>query len=254
MSDSVHFAVDDGIAVVTINRPEARNAIDLPTAESIAACMDEIDDNDDIRVAIITGAGGTFCAGMDLKSFSRGERPVLPGRGFAGLVQAPPEKPLIAAVEGFAVGGGFEIVLACDLVTAGADARFALPEVKRGLLPAAGGLFRLGQRIPQQKAVELVLTGDVVGAEEGGRLGFVNSVTEPGHALERAQELAAKIAANAPWAVRVAKQVMNASRSWRDQDSFALQEPTVRPVMQSEDGREGARAFAEKRTPVWTGR
>src|SRR5690625_3416623 len=164
------------ILVLTLNRPHARNAMSLQLAEELAAAFDTLDARDDLSLGVITGAGGTFCAGMDLKGVARGEIPIVPERGFAGLVQQPPRNPLIAAVEGYALGGGFEIALACDLIVAASDATFGLPEVKRGLTANAGGLLRLADRIPYHKAMELILTGRMLPAEEAGELQLVNRV------------------------------------------------------------------------------
>jgi enoyl-CoA hydratase len=244
----------DGVLEITINRPAAKNAVNLAVAEALAAALIELDDRPDLTVGIITGAGGTFSAGMDLKGFLRGERPVVPGRGFAGLVEAPPAKPLIAAVEGHALAGGCEIVLACDLVTAGRSARFGIPEVKRGLVAAGGGLFRLPDRIPPAIAAELALTGDFLDAERAYQLGLVNRLADDGGALAAARELAARIAANGPLAVRASKAIMVGSRGWPAEERFARQMPVLMPVMTSEDAKEGARAFAEKRAPVWQAR
>jgi enoyl-CoA hydratase len=244
----------DGVLEITINRPAAKNAVNLAVAEALAAALTELDDRPDLTVGIITGAGGTFSSGMDLKGFLRGERPVVPGRGFAGIVEAPPAKPLIAAVEGHALAGGCEIVLACDLVTAARGARFGIPEVKRGLVAAGGGLFRLPDRIPPAIACELALTGDVLDAERAYQLGLVNRLADDGGALAAARELAARIAANGPLAVRASKAIMAGSRGWPAAERFARQAPIVTPVLTSEDAKEGARAFAEKRAPVWQAR
>ncbi len=208
---------------------------------------------DDLRVGIITGAGGTFCSGMDLKGFLRGETPSVPGRGFGGVVQAPPAKPLIAAVEGYARAGGLELMIACELVVAHKDAKFGIPEVKRGLVAAAGGVMMLPDQIPERVALELALTGDFIGAERAYQLGMINEVTE-GSALEGAKALAAKIAANGPLAVKVSKAVMKQSRGWAMEDRYAEQGKLIAPVFTSLDAREGAAAFAEKRKPNWTGK
>ncbi len=242
------------VLVVTINRPHARNAITRGVSDAIAAAMDELDGNPEIRVAILTGAAGTFCAGMDLKAFVRGENPHVPGRGFAGLTFAPPSKPLIAAVEGWALAGGCEIVLSCDLVVAAESAKFGIPEVKRGLAAAAGGLFRLPLRIPYHVAMELVLTGDPVEAPRAYELGLVNKLSPTGGALDAALEFAIKIAANGPLAVIASKDVVRHAHGWSDEEAQKAQNEIVRPVMTSEDAQEGARAFAEKRPPVWRGR
>jgi enoyl-CoA hydratase len=242
------------VLVITINRPEARNAIDLATAEGIAAALDVLDADPQLRAGVLTGAGSTFCAGMDLKAFSRGERPVLPGRGFAGIVQAPPRTPLIAAVEGYALAGGFEIALACDLIVAASDAQFGLPEVKRGLTAAAGGLFRLPRRIPYNLAMELVLTGRMWAAPDARDAGLVSRISGPGDALAAALELATIIAANAPMALEASKRVIGESADWPMTEAFARQEQYVDPVRRSEDAQEGARAFIEKRAAHWQGR
>lgn len=243
-----------GVLVITIDRPEARNAVTLEVSEAVAAALDTLDGRPDLSVGVITGAGGTFCAGMDLKSFLRGERPSVPGRGFAGITEAPPAKPVIAAVEGHALAGGCEIVLACDMVVAGRGARLGLPEVKRGLVAAAGGLLRLPERIPAAVAMELVLTGDFLGAERAHAIGLVNRVVEDGGALEAALELADRIATNGPLAVAASKRVMVESRDWTAAERYARQREIIEPVFASADAQEGARAFAEKRTPVWEGR
>lgn len=243
-----------GVLVITIDRPEAKNAVTLEVSEAVAAALDTLDARPDLAVGVITGAGGTFCAGMDLKAFLRGERPSIPGRGFAGVTEAPPAKPLIAAVEGHALAGGCEIVLACDMVVAGRGARLGVPEVKRGLVAAAGGLLRLPERIPHVLAMELALTGDFLGAERAYEIGLVNRVVEDGSALEAALELADRIAANGPLAVAASKRVMVESRGWPVEERFARQREVIEPVFASADAKEGPRAFAEKRTPVWEGR
>jgi enoyl-CoA hydratase len=245
--------VQDGVLIVTINRPEAKNAMTRAAAEGIAAAMERLDAEDDLRVGIITGAGGTFCSGMDLKGFLRGETPSVEGKGFGGVVQAPPAKPLIAAVEGYALAGGLELMIACDLVVAHKDAKFGIPEVKRGLVAAAGGVMMLPDQIPERIALELALTGDFIGAERAFQLGMINEVTE-GPALEGAKALAAKIAANGPLAVKVSKAVMKQSRGWAMEDRYANQGKLIAPVFVSQDAREGAAAFAEKRKPNWTGK
>jgi enoyl-CoA hydratase len=242
------------VLIVTINRPQARNAINRDVAEGIAAAMDTLDSDPGLSVAILTGAEGSFCAGMDLKAFVRGENPHVKGRGFAGLTFSRPRKPLIAAVEGWALAGGCEIVLACDLVIAAETAKFGIPEVKRGLAAAAGGLFRLPQRIPYHVAMELVLTGDPVDAARAYQLGLVNKLTPTGGALDAALEFADKIAANGPLAVIASKAVVAQASGWSDEEAPSKQQEILGPVMTSEDAQEGARAFAEKRPPVWQGR
>jgi enoyl-CoA hydratase len=244
----------DEVLVITINRPDARNAINRAVAEGIAAALDALDRDGELRVGVITGAGGYFSAGMDLKAFRAGERPHVAGRGFAGIVERPPDKPLIAAIEGFAVAGGLEIVLACDLVVAARGARLGVPEVKRGLVAAGGALLRLPALLPPRVAMELALTGEPLLAERAAELGLVNRLTEPGEALGAAVDLARAIAANAPLAVAATKAILAASPSWPADEAWARQRAIAEPVIASEDAQEGARAFAEKRPPSWRGR
>ena len=253
MADAVLVEQRDRILIITINRPAARNAIDAAVTTGIAAAMDDLDARADLSIGILTGAGGTFCAGMDLKAFLRGEDVTLPGRGLAGLTEAPPKKPLIAAVEGYALAGGCELVLSCDLVIASDDAKFGIPEVRRGLVAAAGGLIRLPRRIPPQVAMEYALTGDFFTATDAHRYGLVNRVTVPGGALSGAVELAERITANAPLAVATTKEIIVRSADWASDDMFHRQEEMVRPILESADAREGAAAFAGKRPPVWHG-
>lgn len=241
------------VLVLTMNRPAARNAMSARLAHDIADALDTFDRSDELSVAVLTGAGATFCAGMDLKGFARGERPVVAGRGFAGLVQRPPRKPLIAAVEGYALAGGFEIALACDLIVAANDATFGLPEVRRGLTAAAGGLLRLSRRIPYHLAMELVLTGRMWPAADAAQARLVTELAEPGQALARALALAETIAENAPLALAASKQVLIRSVEWTLDEMFTRQEEFVDPVRQSADAKEGAAAFIEKRPPRWTG-
>ncbi|WP_269496953.1 crotonase/enoyl-CoA hydratase family protein [Castellaniella sp. S9] len=255
MSDVLELRVVDRIQIMSINRPEARNAINLEAAEAIAAAMDALDGNPDVDLGILTGSGGNFCAGMDLKAFARtGQRPYVGERGFAGLCERPPAKPLIAAIEGYALAGGCELALACDLIVASREARLGLPETKRGLVPGSGGMLRLPARIPYHVAMEAVLTGDMMGAERLHQLGLINRLAEPGAALDEALALGRTIAANGPLAVRAAKHVISQSRNWRQDEMFDLQRPRIAHIFASEDAREGATAFAEKRPPVWKGR
>ena len=253
MSEELLTEVRDGVLIVTINRPEAKNAMNKAAAEGIAAAMDRLDAEDDLRVGVLTGAGGTFCSGMDLKGFLRGESPSIEGRGFGGIVQAPPKKPLIAAVEGYALAGGLELMIACDLVVANANAKFGIPEVKRGLVAAAGGVMMLPDQIPERIAMELALTGDFIDAARAYELGLINRVVD-GSALEGALELAKKIVANGPLAVRVSKAIVKESRGWPIEERYNRQGELIAPVFVSEDAREGAAAFAEKRAPNWKGR
>ena len=253
MSEAVQTEVAAGVAVITIDRPQARNAVNGEVARGIAAAVEDFDDRPDVSVIVLTGAGGTFCAGMDLKAFLAGDAPVVEGRGFAGLVERPPAKPLIAAVEGYALAGGFELVLACDLVVASEDAKFGLPEVRRGLVAGAGGLIRLRTRIPYHLAMEIALTGEHVPAARLAEAGLVNRLVPAGQALSAARELAAQVALGAPLALTASKRVVVESADWPATEAFARQQEIIGPVFGSKDAMEGAIAFAEKRSPVWHG-
>jgi enoyl-CoA hydratase len=243
----------EGVLVVTIDRPKARNAVNQGVATGIAEAMDRLDADSELRVGVLTGAGGTFCAGMDLKAFVRGEKPIVEGRGFAGLVQRGPEKPLIAAVEGYALAGGFEIVLGCDLVVAAETATFGIPEVKRSLVAAGGGLLRLPKRIAYHQAMELALLGNHIPATRAHELGLVNRLVPEGTALEAALALAAEISANGPLAVTASKKIVASVFGWTEDEMWERQNEIAFPVSSSQDAREGATAFAEKRPPVWQG-
>lgn len=248
---AVEFKVENEVAVITIARPEARNAIDRETALAIADAITRIESDSNVRVAVLTGAGGTFCAGMDLKAFLRGEVVRLPGRGLAGMTQAKLAKPFIAAVEGYALAGGFELALACDLIVAADTAKFGLSEVKRGLVANAGGLVRLPRQLPIKIATELVLTGDMCPASLLAAHGLINKVVPTGEALQTALAMARTIAANGPMAVAVSRRVLNESIDWPTDELFDRQNEITAPVFASADAREGAAAFAQKRAPIW---
>ena len=254
MANEVLVDVTDGIMTVTLNRPEAKNAANRAVAVGVAAAMDQLDSDDSIRVAILTGAGGTFCAGMDLKAFVTGEMPMVEGRGFAGLTEATPRKPLIAAIEGYALAGGMELAISCDLIVAADNAKFGIPEVKRGLAAAAGGLIKLPRQIPSRLAMELAITGDFITSQRAYEIGLVNQIVPAGTALEAAKALAAKIAANGPLAVAVSKQVIQESADWSSEEMWKKQQDLVMPIFGSEDAMEGSIAFAEKRAPNWKGK
>jgi enoyl-CoA hydratase len=254
MANEVLVDVTDGIMTVTLNRPEAKNAANRAVAVGVAAAMDQLDADDSIRVAILTGAGGTFCAGMDLKAFVSGEMPMVEGRGFAGLTEATPRKPLIAAIEGYALAGGMELAISCDLIVAADNAKFGIPEVKRGLAAAAGGLMKLPRQIPSRLAMELAITGDFITSQRAYEIGLVNQIVPAGTALEAAKALAAKIAANGPLAVAVSKQVIQESADWSSEEMWKKQQDLVMPIFGSEDAMEGSIAFAEKRAPNWKGK
>ena len=235
--------------LITIDRPQARNAVNAAVATQLAAALDELESDPTLRAGVLTGAENTFSAGMDLKAALKGESPEVPGRGFGGLTEAEPAKPLIAAVEGFAMGGGFELALGCDLIVAAEDAQFGLPEVKRGLIAAGGGVIRLPKRIPHHLAMEFLLTGEPVTGRRAGELGLVNRVTPNGDAAAVALQLAEKLAENAPLALAAVKKIVRGSEA----EAFAMQREETKKLMQSKDVREGMTAFAERRAPKWTG-
>jgi enoyl-CoA hydratase len=250
----IELNVEDGVATITLNRPEAKNAINQAVAESMDKTLDEIESRDDVRVVILTGAGGSFCAGMDLKAFVAGEKVVTDEKGFAGFVQAKLSKPVIAAIEGYALAGGCELALGCDLIVAADNAKFGLPEVKRGLAAAAGGLLRLPRQLPYRVAMELALTGDMADAQRMFDLGLINRLVNAGEAMTGALELARTIAANAPISLKATKAVIAQQQDWTLDEMFERQAEVIAPVMKSEDAIEGSRAFAEKRAPVWKNR
>jgi enoyl-CoA hydratase len=254
VEDAVLVEHRNGIAIITINRPQARNAVNRAVTLGVAAAVDELDARPDLTVGILTGAGGTFSAGMDLKAFLAGEDVGLAGRGLAGICQRPPRKPMIAAVEGWALAGGFEIALACDLIVAAENATFGIPEVKRGLVAGAGGLLRLPRRLPPAIAMELALTGDPLPAQDAHRYGLVNAVTAPGGALDGALALAGRITPNGPLAVAASREILANATDWSLEEGFVRQEPVLARIIVSADAREGALAFAEKRPAQWTGR
>ena len=257
MSEQVLVQAVDGVLEVTINRPEAKNAMTKAAAEAIAAAMDRLDAEDDLRVGILTGAGGTFCSGMDLKGFLQGSRPTIPGRGFCGLTEAPPKKVLIAAIEGYALAGGFELALACDLLVASREAKFGLPEVKRGLIAAAGGVFRIVEQLPRKVAMRLLVTGEPITAAEALRWGLINDVVPDGTVVDAALALAERITVNAPLAVQASKRVaagVDEGTITADEIGWTRTMREIGALMRSEDAKEGPLAFAEKRQPVWKAR
>ncbi|HEY1522088.1 MAG TPA: crotonase/enoyl-CoA hydratase family protein [Solirubrobacteraceae bacterium] len=256
MSDdkAVLTEVRGRVLVITINRPDQRNAVNAAVAEGMAAALDQLDAETELSLGVLTGAGKGFSAGMDLKAFVTGERPYAGDRGFAGITQRAADKPLIAAIEGFAVAGGLEVALSCDLIVAARGARLGIPEVKRSLVAAGGALLRLPRVLPRTVAMELALTGEPIDAERAYELGLVSRLADPGEALSVALELAETIAANGPLALAATKRIMTEAVDWPDSEFFARQGEITAPVMSSEDAREGATAFAEKRPPMWRGR
>jgi enoyl-CoA hydratase/carnithine racemase len=248
----IEVEIDGNVGLIAINRPAVRNAIDFDTASQIAEALDDLESRTAVRTIIITGRGGFFSAGMDLKALTAtGQRPITDTRGAFGIVERPPSKPLIAAVEGAALGGGLEIALAADVIVAANNAKLGLPEVARGLVATAGGVIRLPNRIPRALALEMIMTGAPIAAERAAEIGLVSRLVAPGEALAEARKLAEVIAGKAPMAVRAAKAVATQSAQWRDSDAFALQRKYTDAVRDSADAKEGAAAFVEKRTPVW---
>ncbi|WP_176475124.1 type II toxin-antitoxin system Rv0910 family toxin [Dietzia natronolimnaea] len=245
---------DGSVWVITLNRPHAKNAIDHATAVQLERAVDDAEDDSGVRAIVLTGSGDTFCAGMDLAGAHRGQVPVTDRRGPLGLTAEPPTTPTVAAVEGPALAGGFELAMCADLIIAAENASFSLPEVKRGLLAAAGGLWRSATRLPRPVALELALLGDALPATRLAELGMVNTVVPEGRALETAMETARRIAANAPLSVRVGKQIVDEAPTWSPEEAFGRQSEMASPVVLSDDAREGVAAFAEKREPRWTGR
>ncbi len=242
------------VLLITLNRPEVRNAVNAALAAGVAGALDELDGDDGLSVGVLTGTGGFFSAGMDLGAFVKGESAWFGDRGFAGITQRAARKPLIAAIEGFALAGGMEIALSCDLIVAAAGARMGIPEVKRSLVAAGGALLRMPRRMPYHVVMELALTGDPQPAERFAELGLVNRVVEPGAAVDTALELAGTIARNAPLALIATKQILGEQFDWSSGEMWERQGEISGPVFASEDAREGSAAFKEKREPVWKGR
>jgi enoyl-CoA hydratase len=253
MTDEVLVQHEDGLVIITLNRPQVKNAVNRALSYGVCEAIDEMERRPDLRLAILTGAGGNFCTGMDLKAFAAGENTRVDGRGLMGIVNSPPKKPMIAAVEGYAVAGGFEAVLACDLLVASRTAMFGLPEAKRGLMAGAGGLMRLPRVIPQHIAMEMALTGELMNAERLERYGLINRLVEPGQALLEAKAMARVVLANAPLSVQLSKQVIVEQRDWPLAEQFARQDAVLGDFRSLNDAKEGARAFVEKRPARWTG-
>jgi enoyl-CoA hydratase len=242
------------VLLITLNRPEVRNAVNAALAAGVAGALDELDGDEGLSVGVLTGTGGFFCAGMDLGAFVKGESPWFGDRGFAGIAQRASRKPLIAAIEGFAVAGGMEIALGCDLIVAARGAKMGIPEVTRSLVAAGGALLRLPRRMPYHVVMELALTGDLLPAERFHELGLVNRVTDPGGAVDAALELAERLARNGPLALIASKQILQQQFDWSAEEMWEEQGAISGPVFASEDAKEGANAFKEKREPSWQGR
>jgi enoyl-CoA hydratase len=244
----------ENVLLITLNRPEVRNAVNGALAEGLAGALEELDGDEGLSVGVLTGAGGFFSAGMDLGAFVRGESAWFGDRGFAGITQRAARKPLIAAIEGFALAGGMEIALACDLIVAAKGARMGIPETKRSLVAAGGALLRMPRRMPYHVVMELALTGEPLPAERFQEYGLVNRLAEPGEAVETAMALAGELAANGPLALIATKQVLQEQFDWNSTEMWERQAAITGPVFTSEDAKEGSTAFKEKRPPVWKGR
>jgi enoyl-CoA hydratase len=242
------------VLLITLNRPEVRNAVNAALAAGVAAALDELDGDEELSVGVLSGTGGFFSAGMDLGAFVKGESAWFEDRGFAGLTQRASRKPLIAAIEGFALAGGMEIALSCDLIVAARGAKMGIPEVKRSLVAAGGALLRMPRRMPYHVVMELALTGDPLPAERFHELGLVNRLVEPGAAVEEALQLAATLAKNGPLALIATKQILQEQWDWSSAEMWERQGAISGPVFASEDAREGSASFKEKRDPVWKGR
>ena len=253
-ADPVLTGRSGSVLLITLNRPEVRNAVNAALAEALAGALEELDGDDGLSVGVLTGAGGFFCAGMDLGAFVKGESAWFGDRGFAGITQRASRKPLIAAIEGFALAGGMEIALACDLIVAARGARMGIPEVKRSLVAAGGALLRMPRRMPYHVVMELALTGDPLPAERFHDFGLVNRLAEPGSAVDVALELAGALAKNGPLALIAAKRILQEQFDWSSAEMWEKQGEISGPVFASQDAKEGAAAFKEKREPVWRGR
>lgn len=251
----VDYELQGRVAVLTLNRPEARNAVNGDVSKGMEAAIDRLEEDDAVWVAILTHNGPVFSAGADLKAINAGKAAELQTArgGFAGLVQRKRTKPLIAAIDGPALAGGCEIALACDLIVASTQARFGVPEVKRSLVAAAGALFRLPRVVPRPIALEMIMTGDPISAERAYHFGLVNDLCEPGEALDRAKALAERIIVNAPLAVRKSRELSLLTVDGDDETGFRLSGESMIELAQTEDFWEGPKAFIEKRDPVWKG-
>jgi len=249
MADEVLSEIRGRVLLITLNRPDARNAVNTPLAQELLAALEQLDESKGLMAGVITGAGRGFCSGMDLKAFAESGFP----KGFAELLQRESTKPLIAAIEGFALAGGLEVALICDLLVAARGAKLGIPEASVGLFAAGGGLMRLPRHLPYGVAMEMALTAQPILAEKAHEYGLVTRLSEPGNALETALELAEQISKNAPLSVAVSKQMIRATQGRTEAELWELQVPLGAKVINSKDAREGPMAFIEKRAPNWQG-
>lgn len=253
MANEVTTEIRDRVMIITLNRPDAMNAVNQNLANELAQALDSLDNNDQVSVGVLAGAGRGFCAGMDLKEFVSSGMPMVGDRGFGGITERACKKPLIAAVEGFALAGGLELALSTDLIVASKGAKFGIPEVTVGLFAGAGALLRLPRVVPYSRAMKMALTGAPIIAEEAHELGLVAELCEKGEALDTALQLANQIAKNAPLALIASKELIREMQGRTEAEFWSHQKTQVDIVFNSEDGKEGATAFAEKRAPNWKG-
>lgn len=251
MANEVTTEIREQVMIITLNRPDAMNAVNLELAQQLASSLEDLDNNKEVSVGVLTGAGRGFCAGMDLKEFVGSGMPMVGDRGFGGITERASKKPLLCAVEGFALAGGLELALSTDLIVSAKGAKFGIPEVTVGLFAAAGALLRLPRVLPYGRAMKMALTGAPILAEEAYDLGMVAELTEKGEALNTAIELAQKIAKNAPLGLIASKEIIREMQGRTEEEFWAFQQTQVDLVFNSEDGKEGATAFAEKRAPEW---
>ncbi len=250
MADAVLTETRGRVLLITLNRPEAMNAIDTDLAQGVLAAVEQLDTDDGLTAGVMTGAGRGFCAGMDLKAFAKSGPP----KGMGEFFENGAQKPLIAAIEGFALAGGLEMALSCDLLVAADNVKFGIPEAGVGLFAGGGALIRLPSRVGYMKAMEMALTADPISAQEAHAIGLVSRLTEPGKAVDAAMELAERIARNAPLSVSASKAIIRATEGMTEAEAWEYQKPHFAKVFTSEDAKEGPRAFAEKRAPEWSGR
>jgi enoyl-CoA hydratase len=250
MADAVLTETRGRVLLITLNRPEAMNAIDTDLAQGVLAAVEQLDNDDGLTAGVMTGAGRGFCAGMDLKAFAKSGPP----KGMGEFFRDGGRKPLIAAIEGFCLAGGLEMALACDLLVAADNVKFGIPEAGVGLFAGGGALIRLPSRVGVMRAMEMALTADPITAQEAHAIGLVSRLTEPGKAPDAAIELAERIARNAPLSVAASKDIIRGTQGMTEAEAWKYQEPLFASVFTSEDAKEGPRAFAEKRAPEWTGR